>query len=646
MRRLVLGIAKRVYNWRPLKFLRSRLHERVLRIVRHALAENNQTHQLQALLSAANERIDANYDRLARTGGFLVSSTDRLTASTDRLTATGNRLSATGERLSATGEKLSATGEHLSASGDSLRVAGDRVERNLADTVSRVLAQDREFASIFERLNWSQDVLRHIQHQNDQSRELMFRLRELSCLKPQFKRLLENVLEGEILAEILPHEDYFFESLLRVAVSNGSGYFELGGYLESIASKMERCRTGVRADVTPMNDARPLRVLLVSGMFPSYMHAGGLRVFDFITEHGRRHEIDLYAWYDEAQDKDSLEQLRPSLRRVRLVTNSGFSAPDAEDWIGRGGGAAYDVIHFEFPQSIPLIAPLSKFGRRTIYTMMECVTRRDAIDLSLGVRSQWPGERLGEKMALFLRNLNDECEAFLTADDIIGMIPKDCEQARRLGARRVHLVPTGISKRFFPPELRDRAKAWERNGAAFSPHGTQVVSFVGYYGHYPNVDALDWYLNKVHPIVRSYCPGYTFEIIGEGDLSAIRNRVGQDPSVRFTGRVESIAESLIDSAACVSPLISGSGFRGKINQYSAVGKPTVSTSIGVCGLPYVHESSVLVADTPLDFARQVARLLTDHELHERVTEGAIRVVETCFDWTSICNRIESEIYAQ
>ena len=80
------------------------------------------------------------------------------------------------------------------------------------------------------------------------------------------------------------------------------------------------------------------------------------------------------------------------------------------------------------------------------------------------------------------------------------------------------------------------------------------------------------------------------------------------PSVVFVGRVDDILEPLGNARICVSPLISGAGFRGKINQYSAVGRPTVSTSIGVSGTPYVNGESVVIADRPEAFNHSFAGL--------------------------------------
>ena len=135
------------------------------------------------------------------------------------------------------------------------------------------------------------------------------------------------------------------------------------------------------------------------------------------------------------------------------------------------------------------------------------------------------------------------------------------------------------------------------------------VGFFGYYNHYPNVDGLRWYLQNVHEKIVNEIPDYTFHVFGFGDLSAIQTEFCDDQSIIYVGKVDNIVRSLEPMQILVAPLINGAGIRGKINQYSAVGRPTVSTSIGVSGMKYLNGKSIVVADHPADFANSIINLL-------------------------------------
>ena len=83
---------------------------------------------------------------------------------------------------------------------------------------------------------------------------------------------------------------------------------------------------------------------------------------------------------------------------------------------------------------------------------------------------------------------------------------------------------------------------------------------------------------------------------------------------------------------CASPLINGAGLRGKVNQYAMIGRPFVSTSIGVCGTPYQNEKSVFMSDQPKKFAQYVVRLLQDKKAANKMSTEALRVVKRNFSW--------------
>jgi glycosyltransferase involved in cell wall biosynthesis len=107
--------------------------------------------------------------------------------------------------------------------------------------------------------------------------------------------------------------------------------------------------------------------------------------------------------------------------------------------------------------------------------------------------------------------------------------------------------------------------------------------------------------------------------------------------VVVTGYVADLQPVLDQSALLVVPLLSGSGMRVKILEAFARGIPIVSTTIGVEGIDARHGEHLLVADSPEDFARAVARLLRDPDLAARLARAGRQLVEARYDWrTALC----------
>jgi glycosyltransferase involved in cell wall biosynthesis len=472
------------------------------------------------------------------------------------------------------------------------------------------------------RLSRARTLLGEARRPIDWSRERLVRRR----LQPRFEAILRAAAARD--APELPATTPEIFAALWDNYREAGGASALERDLERAGAALPaRARTGRPANGTP--DARR-SILIVSGMFPSIEHGGGLRLFDITQALGRRHQVDLYSRYREELDQESLERLLPTLRSARLVGDDRLSAADARAWLARNGRPRheYDVIHFEYASSAHLIPALRPYAKKTIFTLMECVTRRTLIDLALLAREQSP--HLGRAAYDFLAAFNVEKQALADCDQGIAVTDEDADfVARSFGGPRPVVVPTCLSETAFLDRVSPIEVAQPRTAA-----------FVGYFDHYPNIDAMRWYLEQVHFQVLRRIPSYRLHIIGRGDTSALRARP-LGPSVVFVGRVDELAPHLQAAEIGLAPIVSGAGIRGKINQYSAVGRPTVSTTLGANGMPYRHEQSILIADTPGDFAHAVQRLLTDTVLYKRLQAGAREVAETRFRWPREIARLES-----
>ncbi|MCH8843601.1 MAG: glycosyltransferase family 4 protein [SAR324 cluster bacterium] len=375
-----------------------------------------------------------------------------------------------------------------------------------------------------------------------------------------------------------------------------------------------------------------LKILIVSGMFPSPMHGGGLRLLDIISSLSANHQIDLYTIYNENTDESSLANIKKLVRDLRL---DGLSDVDFMKWMsGRNiEPRYYDVIDFQYLNTVPLIPKIKHYGKRSVFTMVECISRRYLIDFTMNFKDN--AETAADNLIEFLRTCCLEKNALMVCDDGVAVTDDDAGFMRHLGLEGIHVIPTCVSKSFILDHVD--GKHGDRN---IMPN---TVGFFGYYNHYPNVDGLRWYFQNVHEKIVNEIPDYTFHVFGFGDLAAIRGEYCDDKSIIYVGKVDNIVRSLEPMQILVAPLINGAGIRGKINQYSAVGRPTVSTSIGVSGMKYLNGKSIVVADHPADFANSIINLLRNKELWNRIRDGAKDVIDKYYNWDKEVPRLE-ELY--
>jgi polysaccharide biosynthesis protein PslH len=116
----------------------------------------------------------------------------------------------------------------------------------------------------------------------------------------------------------------------------------------------------------------------------------------------------------------------------------------------------------------------------------------------------------------------------------------------------------------------------------------------------PNVEALDWFLEKVFPIVIQKNKEFILHIGGkhlpEKYLKLANNNIIVHPIV------EDAKQFMQQHGICIVPLLSGAGIRVKILEAMSNAVPIVSTTLGASGLDIVHHHDILIADSPEDFA--------------------------------------------
>ncbi len=380
-----------------------------------------------------------------------------------------------------------------------------------------------------------------------------------------------------------------------------------------------------------------LKILVASAMFPSIDHGGGLRLFDIISQLASEHEVDLLSVFVPEADQPSLELLRGSLGRIKLMAEVAMQPPTVLDWLADQGltPGHYDVIQLEYPLSVRLIDALRPFGRKIGFTFMESVTKSFMIKLRNAINDKKFSE-IGEMAQGCWEFAVKELLGARNTDFQIAMTPEDAQFIEAVSGIRPAIIPTCLS----PSQVLSRIEACRE----VAPEPETVV-FLGYFNHFPNIDGMIWYLRQVHPEVKRQVPGYRFLVVGAGDTSPLQAISQGDDSVIYTGRVDDITPFIMRGQVCVLPLISGAGIRGKLNQYSIAGRPSVSTTIGNLGIDLPDGEAVLIADTPQAFAQAVVRLLTDDSLNRSVAARAQAHAREHFTWERHLARLV-EIYRQ
>ena len=382
------------------------------------------------------------------------------------------------------------------------------------------------------------------------------------------------------------------------------------------------------------------RILLVSHYCPTRAHAGGLRILDIyalIRHQCPNVQIDLLTFHRPSIDW-SLDDVRNIFHNVYLSFSEELTPESLLEL--RDSSSHYDVIDLQFHQSGYQIDAFRRIGAKIIFTPMESLAKVAFFNLRTNLLTTNSAQL--RKVAATLRAAAEEVVFALKADEVICVSRADASFLRAVtSSRRVRGMDTGVSQFEFADALTPGFVCTSASNRRCN------VLFVAYFGSETNVFALRWYLDNVHPLVKAAVPAYVLTVVGRGDLSTFSSY--RDNSIEFVGEVDAIAPYIQEARVGIAAALSGSGFRGKVNQYAILGVPSVVSPIAHKGLAYQDGENIFVAEKPEVFAEKCVRLLADFELNDRMGQAARKLCLANYTWQSkwpaICSiyNLENEV---
>lgn len=218
-------------------------------------------------------------------------------------------------------------------------------------------------------------------------------------------------------------------------------------------------------------------------------------------------------------------------------------------------------------------------------------------------------------------------------DSVIAVSKRDGEALKQAyGLTVTEVIDTGVDLEFYamssPPAL--------------APGDSGTIVFTGAMDWRANVDGIEYLMTEIWPLLLKKRPRCNAVIVGRNpppDLVAKAKDKGFD--WQFTGFVDDIRPYVARSQVYVIPLRVGSGTRIKAFEAMALGRPVVSTTIGVEGLDVTPGEHYLAGDTAEAFAAAILRLLDEPAEARRLATAARARVEERFSWAHVARQFEA-----
>lgn len=290
--------------------------------------------------------------------------------------------------------------------------------------------------------------------------------------------------------------------------------------------------------------------------------------------------------------------------------------------------ASPDVVIADFPHADVLMPP--RLGAASLiftHNVEAEIFERHA--QRAGGIWKWLWADQARKMARLEQN------ALARYDTVIAVSARDRDVlAKRYGLADVEAIDTGVDLDFFQAQPPDAADDPGADG------GTLV--FVATMTWAANVEGIHFLLDEVWPRLTITRPKVRAVIIGRNPPAALAEKIRERRlDVTLTGFVDDIRPLVAGANVYVIPLFVGSGTRIKAFEAMAMGRPVVSTSVGIEGLDVTDGENFLRADNAAAFADAILRLLGDAALRHRIAAAGRRLMEARFSWANVARQFEA-----
>jgi len=163
------------------------------------------------------------------------------------------------------------------------------------------------------------------------------------------------------------------------------------------------------------------------------------------------------------------------------------------------------------------------------------------------------------------------------------------------------------------------------------------VSFchIGSMNWSPNIEGVNWFLDDILPKIKN--KAFKVHLAGREMPSYLMN--SNESKVSIHGEVSFANDFINEHDVMIVPLLSGSGMRIKIIEAMALGKAVITTSVGVEGINAVNGESVIIANSPSEFALAIDDLMSDPLKTAEIGKRARLIVEAKYDNRGIINAL-------
>lgn len=382
------------------------------------------------------------------------------------------------------------------------------------------------------------------------------------------------------------------------------------------------------------------KVLIISPYFPYPLHDGGRkRIYNLIKHLSATIDIYLLSYVEKYHKIDDIAQLNKYCKKIYTVTRNNKNKI-------KNNKLPKIVLEFYTSDMVKILRQVLRDINPDIVQIEYIFMAQYANYLGnkVTVLTEHDMSWFDFKRSFYNRDLSEKnrfeewCKIKSFAKEklnkfagIIVLSEKENRLLKKIFADcRSVVIPTGTDTEYYHPK---NSRKMGRK--------TNRILFIAHFRHYPNLDALFYFIEDIFPKVLLGISNATFTVIGSGmkkDLLLLNK-----DRVRILGEVEDVRKHFYESDVFVAPIRLGFGVKGKILEAMSCGVPVIATQEAAEGIGCKHNRDILLAKNSQDFADKLVDLLIYNRKRSKLSSNARTMVERYYDWKKFAEK-QGEFY--
>lgn len=378
-----------------------------------------------------------------------------------------------------------------------------------------------------------------------------------------------------------------------------------------------------------------MNILFLSPTPPDHLHR--IRALQIIKALSRRHRVSVLTFVRDQADLDKCDSLRDlcasvhtvALSKPRALMNCLLALPT---WLPlRVAYQRSPAMHAKIAQLLDAEKfDLVYIKRKRLAQYFESITHIPRVlDLTDAVALYYERSLETVNWLHYLVHLEEyvkirryEPRMVPLFDRTVVCSPVDAEYLEQQAGRsfeNLRVIPNVVDTDFYH---RTALTSADCDDDAEGP----MLLFSGLMDKHVNIDAAQYLVNDIFPIIRRAHPTARLFIAGPRPAPEVRAMVRLD-GVTVTGYVDDLRACIDQATLVLCPVRVGAGTRNKILQAMSMQRAVVSTPLGAEGLTYEDGSDLLIGADAESFARATIELLEDRTRRNTIAERGRALVE-------------------